>query len=366
MTPAAAQTLNLHVIAKPIGAKCNLNCAYCFYLEKAQLFPKGEDFRMSDAVLSAFIQQYDGEFVWQGGEPTLLGLDFFRRVLELQNKFKKEKPFRNCLQTNGTLLNDEWCEFLKKNGFLVGISIDGPKEIHDLYRGSFDKAVKGLRLLKKHGVDFNVLACVAKETAKKPLDVYHFLKEEGVDHIQFTAVVERDPAGKVTSWTVKPESYGDFLIKIFDEWVRNDVGQTFVMNFEWALNAWVGKPSPVCLFAEKCGRSLVLEHNGDIYSCDHYVYPQYLLGNILKTDLKEMVELPAQKAFGAAKKDKLPDRCRHCRFLFACRGECPKRQQYLCPGYKKYFLHIARPLSALRQILAQGRPASDIMLAAEV
>ena len=342
---------NLHVIAKPIGPRCDLNCVYCFYREKEQLFPKGEDLRMSDEVLSAFISQYDGEFVWQGGEPTLLGVDFFRKVIDLQNKLKKGKKIRNCLQTNGVLLNDEWCEFLKQHGFLVGLSLDGPKEINDLYRSSFDKVVGGLRLLKKHGVDFNVMACVGRETAKQPLAVYHFLKDEGVKFIQFTAVVERDAAGQVTPWSAEPERYGEFLIAIFDEWSKQDIGQIFVMNFEWALNAWVGNPSPVCLFAEQCGRSLVIEHNGDVYSCDHYVYPEHLLGNVLKDKLKELVELPKQQAFGAAKAAQLPLACRNCAYLFACRGECPKRRQYLCAGYKKYFAHINKPLRALAQRL---------------
>ncbi len=377
----------IHVIAKPIGAVCNLNCAYCFYLEKEKLFPEGEDFRMSDAVLTTFIRQYieaqphpEVEFVWQGGEPTLLGIDFFRRAIELQKQFRKDKKIHNCLQTNGVLLNDEWCKFLKQNEFLVGISLDGPKEIHDIYRcdragkGTFDDVLKGLRLLKKHGVEFNVLACVARETAKKPLEVYQFLKSEGVEFINFTAVVERDPIGKVTPWTVEPESYGDFLIKIFDEWVRQDVGKIFVMNFDWALNAWVFHKTPICIFSETCGRSLAIEHNGDVYACDHYVYPDHLLGNIMDHKLKDLVELPQQKRFGAAKSENLPEDCVNCRFLFACRGECPKRRfarspygsanlNYLCAGYKKYFRHIAQYMNAMGKILEQGRPASDIMKA---
>jgi len=372
----------IHVIAKPIGAVCNINCAYCFYLEKRGLFPKNEDFRMSDDVLSAFIRQYieaqpfpEVEFVWQGGEPTLLGIDFFRRMIKLQKEHKRDKKVRNCLQTNGVLLNDEWCEFLKKHDFLVGISLDGPKEVHDIYRkdstgkGTFDKAVRGLRLLKKHGVEFNVLASVAKETAKAPLDIYHFLKDEGVKFIQFTPVVEREAGSdKISSFTVGPEMWGDFLIRIFDEWVRNDVGKTFVMNFEWALNAWVKNASPVCIFSENCGRSLVIEHNGDVYSCDHFVHPKYLLGNVLKSPLKDLVEIPAQKVFGEAKSKTLPDPCKKCAFLFACRGECPKRRfvkglNYLCPGYKRYFQHIDRYMRTMAQLLSYDRPVSDIMKA---
>jgi len=333
---------------------------------------------MSDEILSAFIRQYieaqphpEVEFVWQGGEPTLLGIDFFRRVIELQKQYQKDKTIRNCLQTNGVLLNDEWCEFLRQNEFLVGISLDGPKEVHDLYRldgtgkGTFDSVLKGLHLLKKHGVEFNVLACVARETAKKPLEVYHFFKAEGVEFVQFTAVVERDAV------SVEPESYGDFLNRIFDEWIRQDVGKVFVMNFDWALNAWVFRQTPICLFSETCGRSLVIEHNGDVYACDHFVYPDHRLGNIMDRHLKDLVELPQQKQFGLAKAE-LPEYCKNCRYLFACRGECPKRRfgrspyggsglNFLCAGYKKYFQHITRYMNAMREILEQGRPVSDIM-----
>lgn len=391
MTEKTAQS-GIHIIAKPTGPVCNLNCTYCFYLEKEKLFPKGENFRMSDDVLSSFIRQYieaqpclpagrafsEVEFVWQGGEPTLLGLDFFRRVIELQKTFKRDKKIRNCLQTNGTLLTDEWARFLKKNEFLVGLSLDGPKEVHDIYRrdregkGTFNKVIRGLRLLKKHGVEFNVLACVAKETAKKPLEIYQFLKAEGVGFIQFTPVVERGSSGKILPWTVEPESYGEFLIKIFDEWVRNDAGKIFVMNFEWALNAWVFRQSPVCIFSKTCGRSLAMEHNGDVYSCDHYVYPENYLGNIADHHIKELVELPAQKKFGSAKEESLLSTCRNCKFLFACRGECPKRRfarspyggtnlNYLCGAYKEYFQHIAKYMDAMRQLLENNKPVSDIM-----
>jgi len=385
---AKPSTAGLHLIAKPIGPVCNLNCVYCFYLEKKALFPPAENYRMSDEVLQAYVRSYlaaqpypEVEFVWQGGEPTMLGLDFFRRALELQQKHKKDKKVSNCLQTNGVLLNDEWCEFLKKHDFLVGISLDGPEEVHDFYRvnrsraRTFGSVMNGLNLLKKHGVRFNVLACVASETASEPLKTYRFLKENGVGFIQFTPVVERDKEGKLLPWTVEPVAYGDFLSAIFDEWVRQDVGMVFVMNFEWAVNAWVGNPSPVCIFAESCGRSLVIEHNGDVYACDHFVYPPYRLGNVLKDDLGDLARLPAQLSFGAAKAA-LPDYCRSCQFLFACRGECPKRRfartpyggpglNYLCPGYKKYFQHITKYLNALRQILEKGLPASDIMKAVQ-
>jgi len=397
----------IHVVAKPIGPVCNLNCEYCFYLEKKALFGAGEQYRMSDEVLLAFITNYITsqptpvvEFVWQGGEPTLLGTDFFRRVIELQRQFSGVKTITNSLQTNGTLLNDEWCRFMKKHNFMVGISLDGPKDIHDRYRrdrkgnGTFAQVMRGLRLLQKHNVEYNVLACVARETAKRPLDVYRFLRDEGVEFIQFSPVVERMPdacstqhglrlAGPatldkeeqqthVTPWTVIPEEYGDFLIAIYEEWVRHDVGKVFVMNFEWALNAWIGNPSPVCIHAEQCGRSVVLEHNGDVYACDHCVYPEYRLGNIVTDSLSQMVERSCKSGFGVRKETALPRWCRECKVLTACRGGCPKHRfaqtyynepglHYLCAGYKKFFLHIRKYLRAMTKLLENGLPASYIM-----
>lgn len=397
----------IHVVAKPTGPVCNLNCDYCFYLEKHALFSADEKYRMSDEVLSAFIINYIAsqptpvvQFVWQGGEPTLLGIDFFRRVVEIQGKTKGAKTIANSLQTNGTLLNDEWCRFLKKHNFLVGISVDGPQDIHDHHRrdrkgnGTFAQVLNGLRLLKKHGVDYNVLAAVARETARRPHDVYRFLKNEGVEFIQFSPVVERLPdavnnhlglrfAGpaalerqaqqtEVTPWTVLPEEYGDFLIAIYEEWIRHDVGKVFVMNFEWALNAWIGNPSPVCIHAKQCGRSVVLEHNGDVYACDHCVYPEYKLGNILKDNLSQMVESSGQSSFGKTKESVLPQWCRDCNVLAACQGGCPKHRfemscynepglHYLCPGYKKFFQHIRKYLRVLAQLLENGLPPAYAM-----
>jgi uncharacterized protein len=397
----------IHVVAKPIGPVCNLNCEYCFYLEKQALFAADEKYRMSDKVLSAFITNYITsqptpvvEFVWQGGEPTLLGIDFFKRVIELQKPFAGQKTITNSLQTNGTLLTDEWCSFLKKNNFMVGISLDGPKEVHDRYRrdrkgmGSFDQVMRGLRLLQKYEVEYNVLACVARDTAKKPLEVYRFLRSEGVEFIQFTPVVERlpdacsnqqglrlagpaaldkkDQQGDVTPWSVIPEEYGDFLIDIYEEWVRHDVGTVFVMNFEWVLNAWIGNPSPVCVHARTCGRSVVIEHNGDVFACDHCVYPQYKLGNIMSDTLPDMVAKSLHSGFGVAKETALPRWCRNCEVLPACHGGCPKHRfeisyqdepglQYLCEGYKKFFLHIRRYLRAMATLLENGLPASRVM-----
>jgi uncharacterized protein len=397
----------IHVVAKPIGPLCNLNCDYCFYLEKQGLFSPDEKYRVSDDVLSAFITNYITsqptpvvEFVWQGGEPTLLGIDFFKRVIELQKPFVQQKTIRNSLQTNGTLLTDEWCAFLKKHNFLVGISLDGPKEIHDRYRrdrkgnGSFDRVINGLRLLQKHKIEYNVLACVARETAKHPLEVYHFLKDKGVEFIQFSPIVERMPDDRsrhhglrlaeppsldkeeqqteVTPWSVVPEEYGDFLIAIYEEWVRHDVSKVFVMNFEWALNAWIGNPSPVCIHAKQCGRSVVIEHNGDVYACDHCVYPEYRLGNIRTDKLSDMVERSLRSGFGVSKETALPRWCKECKVLAACQGGCPKHRfemsyyrepglHYLCEGYKKFLLHIRKYLHAMTQLLGNELPASYIM-----
>ncbi|NJD55644.1 MAG: anaerobic sulfatase maturase [Nitrospirae bacterium] len=406
-TRAVSTAQGIHVVAKPVGPACNLNCEYCFYLEKQALFGPGEQYRMSDAVLSAFITNYITsqptpvvEFVWQGGEPTLLGIDFFERAVELQKPFAAQKTITNSLQTNGTLLTDEWCAFLKKHNFMVGISIDGPKVVHDRYRidragkGTFDQVMRGLRLLQKHKVEYNVLACVARETARQPLAVYRFLRGEGVEFIQFAPVVERVPNARsrqhglrlaepasldrketqteVTPWSVVPEEYGDFLIAIYEEWVRHDVGKVFVMNFEWALNAWIGNPSPVCVHAEQCGRSLVLEHNGDVYACDHCVYPEYRLGNVLADALPVLAERSRQSGFGVTKETALPRWCRECKVLAACRGGCPKHRfaqtcynepglHYLCEGYKKFFLHIRKYQRAMPQLLENGLPVSYVM-----
>ena len=406
-TDTMGKAQGIHVVAKPIGPMCNLNCEYCFYLEKKALFAADEKYRMSDKVLSAFITNYITsrptaiiEFVWQGGEPTLLGIDFFKRVVDLQKPFRKRMTITNSLQTNGTLLTPEWCQFLKKHNFMVGISLDGPKEIHDRYRrdrkgnGTFDRVMGGLELLQKHGVEYNVLACVGRETASKPLEVYCFFKEAGVEFIQFTPIIERMPDVRsrehglslalsakldegeqnteITPWAVVPREYGDFLIAIFEEWVHHDVGSVFVMNFEWALNAWIGNSSPVCVHAKQCGRSLVIEHNGDVYACDHCVYPQNRLGNILTRSLMDMVDKSLRSGFGVSKETALPRWCRECDVLAACQGGCPKHRfsktyyeepglHYLCAGYKKFFHHIRKYLKVMTTLLENGLPASYVM-----
>jgi uncharacterized protein len=392
-------------MSKPTGPDCNLRCEYCFYLEKETFYPGDGKHRMSDEVLEAYIRQVAEAhadipellFAWQGGEPTLLGIEFFEKALELQKKYAGGKPVRNTLQTNGTLIDEGWCRFLKKNGFLVGLSLDGPEDLHDRFRrdaggkGTHAKVMRALNLMRKHGVEFNVLACVNRETAKRPLDVYHWFKESGVEFIQFIPIVELAPNDEskdlgldlgvpavpdesepaVTGWTVLPEDYGDFLIAIFDEWVRNDVGSVFVMNFEYALVSYIGLEMPACFFAPECGNAGIIEHNGDIYSCDHFMYPRYLLGNVLKDDLKEMMASPAQKEFGAAKGD-LPRYCMECGVLKACYGECPKHRfrmtpdgepglNYLCEAYKRFFTHVLPYLKVIAELLAEGRPATEVM-----
>ncbi|MCY1224306.1 Anaerobic sulfatase-maturating enzyme [compost metagenome] len=406
------QPQGMHLMAKPVGPICNLDCDYCFYLEKEQLHPPNNRFRMSDEVLRAYVQRYiaaqnspEVEFTWQGGEPTLLGLEFFQRALAYQREFATGKVIRNTLQTNGTLLDDAWCAFLAREGFTVGISLDGPRELHDLHRpdkrgrSSFDKVMLGLGLLQKYAIPYNVLVTVARETTRQPLAVYRFLKEAGVRHIQFNPVVERTPtapdtargqhfatppelrlhdlqapAAQVTKQSVEAEAYGDFLIAIFDEWVRQDVGTVHVMNFEWALAAWCQLPASVCLFAPRCGKAAIVEHDGSLYSCDHYMYPEYRLGNIREQDPATLLASPAQQAFGAAKEEALPGYCLDCDYLFACHGECPKNRfietpdgkpglNYLCAGYKRYFRHITPYLNAMARLIAHGQPADLIMQA---
>jgi len=397
LTPRA-----FHVLTKPIGPICNLDCQYCFYLEKQKLYPDEQRWQMPDDVLAEYVRQYiqsqaapEIHFAWQGGEPTLLGVDFFRKTVALQQQFAGGKTISNALQTNGTLLDDEWCEFLAANKFLVGLSIDGPRELHDQYRPdkggkpTYDAVMRGLELLKKHHVEFNTLTVVNRANSQRPLEVYSFLRNIGSRYIQFIPVVERKAAtttaglgldfaapfeaeSPVTEWSVDATQYGRFLCAIFDEWVRRDVGETFVQLFDVALENWAGVGSSLCVFAEKCGSALAMEHNGDLYSCDHYVYPQFHLGNIMNSSLGEMVQSDAQKKFGSDKLDSLPRYCRECEVRFACNGECPKHRfiktpdgeaglNYLCPAYKQFFKHIDPYMRMMVQLLEAGRGAPDIM-----
>jgi uncharacterized protein len=394
--PFAYQTM-----VKPIGSACNLNCTYCYYLEKSKLYPEKTDTRMSFALLEKFISQYINaqpvpviQFVWQGGEPTLLGLDYFKKILKLQQQYAGGKKIENAFQTNGTLLNDDWCSFFRENNFLVGISIDGPEEIHNLHRPfktnkpSFSRVMNGIDLLNKHRVDFNTLTVVNRYNSKFPLEVYNFLKKIGSRYLQFIPIVERqynsgDPSkltlvgpdiveAKVTDWSVLPEDYGDFLIAVFNDWVRKDVARHFVLQFDAALANWVGESPGICIFSAKCGDNSVLEHNGDVYSCDHYVYPEYKLGNILHKTLFEMMRSEKQADFGYNKSEGLPDYCRKCNYRFACHGECPKHRfektpdgeyglNYLCKAYKKFYTHITPYMDFMAHELSQNRAPSNVM-----
>ncbi|MBN2027692.1 MAG: anaerobic sulfatase maturase [Actinobacteria bacterium] len=384
-----------HVMAKPSGAACNLNCAYCFFLEKERLYP-GSDLRMSDEVLEEYIRQYiqaqqvpEAIIAWQGGEPTLMGLDFFRRSVELAVEYAPPgMRVSYTMQTNGTLLDDAWCEFLNENGFLVGLSMDGPRELHDAYRvdkggrGTFARVERAARLMQERDVDFNILCTVHAANAGHPLDVYRYFRDElGVEWIQFIPIVERvNPDGStllqqgdtVTERSVDPAGWGDFLIAIFDEWIRRDVGAMFVNIFEAAVASWVGVGAAMCIFDATCGSSIALEHNGDLYTCDHFVEPDYLLGNIMQTPMLELVASEKMRRFGEDKRDMLPRYCRDCEMLFACRGECPKNRfarapdgemglNYLCPGYKSFFTHIDPDMRTIADLLRKGRFADDIM-----
>jgi uncharacterized protein len=392
----ASMPPRIHVLAKPTGAVCNLACAYCFFLDKEQLYP-GSRFRMSDEVLETYIRQLieahstpQVTVAWQGGEPTLMGVDFYRSAIELQNKYRKPgMTFENTMQTNGTLLDDEWCQFFKENDFLIGISIDGPGELHDTYRvdkkgrPTFDRVMKGLGLLQKHEVEYNVLVTVNSTNSDHPLEVYRFLRDEvGTSWIQFIPVVERigedglrlyQQGTSVSERSVLPEQFGDFLSATFDEWVSHDVGKIFVQTFEATLRNWMGLPSSgMCVFEETCGLGLALEHNGDLYSCDHFVEPGYLLGNIQETPIEELVAGEKQGKFGQDKLETLPCYCRHCDVLFACHGECPKNRflatpdgepglNYLCAGFKAFFRHVDHPMKTMGSLMRVGRPAKEVM-----
>ncbi len=375
-------------MAKPTGAICNLDCTYCFYLDKEDLYP-GSKFRMSDEVLDAYIRQLleahrsDRVTVaWQGGEPTLMGLEFFRRAAARVARHRRPGvTVENTIQTNGTLLTDEWCEFFRENDFLVGISIDGPRELHDAHRvdkkrqPTFDRVMRGLRLLQKHGVDFNVLTTVNRTNGDHPLAVYRFLRDEvATTWIQFIPVVERVPLSRdVSELSVGAEQFGAFLITIFEEWVRNDVGRVYVQTFEAAARNWLGLPSSgMCVFNRTCGGALALEHNGDLYSCDHFVAPKHRLGNIGTKNLLPLVASEEQQQFGKDKLERLPRYCRECPVRFACHGECPKNRfittpdgepglNYLCAGYRRFFLHIDRPMRAIAELIRRGLPAAHVM-----
>ncbi len=381
-----------HLLAKPTGPICNLDCEYCFFLAKETLYP-GDRFRMTDHVVETYIGQLlesqpDGEVIvaWQGGEPTLMGIDFFRHTVALAERLRRPgQRLLHTIQTNGTLLTDEWARFLAEHRFLVGLSIDGPPELHDRYRvdkkgrPSSARVLSGLAHLQDRGVDVNVLCTVNAANQSHPLDVYRYFRDElGLRHMQFIPIVEREndtgfqEGDTVTDRSVDPAAWGAFLTTIFDEWVRRDVGEVFVQMFDAALASWLELPAPMCIFRRTCGDALALEHNGDVYSCDHFVEPAHLLGNIVETHMVELVASPRQRAFGQAKLDTLPAYCRNCEVRFACNGECPKNRftltpdgevglNYLCAGYRNFFNHVDGPMRLMAELLRGGRYADEIM-----
>ena len=375
-------------MSKPTGATCNLNCRYCFYLKKSALYPRGSMETMSDEVLEAYIRQtFESQpgprvtLAWQGGEPTLMGLDFFHRAVTFEKIFTRPGvQVERTIQTNGLLLDDEWCRFLHDNGFLVGLSLDGPREMHDAWRrdrkgeGTFDKVLNAVRLLQQYQVEFNILATVNAANADHPLEVYQFFRDEvKAGYIQFIPIVGRDPKSQtgVADYSVGSKQYGLFLSAIFDEWVSRDVGKMFILNFDFSLANWLGSPV-TCIFSSECGNALALERNGDLYSCDHFVNPENLLGNILNTPMRALVDSQQQRQFGRDKLAKLPQYCRKCPVLFACYGECPKNRfiktpdgkeglNYLCKGYKHFFVHVDPKMKAMANLLREGRYADEVM-----
>ena len=390
----------LYVMLKPAGAHCNLACKYCYYLEKNKLYPTAQRHLMSDEMLEQFTREYIEAqtmnqvlFTWHGGEPLLRSIDFYRKALSLQQKYAGGRRIDNVIQTNGTLLTDEWCEFFAQNHWLVGISIDGPQPYHDHYRltaagkPSWQKVMQGIKLLKKHGVEWNAMAVVNADNANHPLEFYRFFKENGCQFLQFTPIVERltrhedgrtlaSLADKneisLSEASVTPEQWGYFLCAIFDEWVRKDVGKIFVEIFDCTLANWMGISPGICAYSKECGHAGVMEHNGDVYSCDHFVFPEYKLGNIRDHSLIDMLYGEQQQEFSRLKHSSLPRQCKECDMEFACHGECPKNRfmkdkygdsglNYLCPGYYHYYQHVAPYMDYMKQELMSQRPPSNIM-----
>ena len=385
---------------KPAGAHCNLACKYCYYLEKNKLYPTAQRHLMSDKMLEQFTREYIEAqtmnqvlFTWHGGEPLLRSIDFYRKAISLQQKYAGDRRIDNVIQTNGTLLTDEWCEFFAQNHWLVGISIDGPQPDHDHYRltaagkPSWKKVMQGIKLLKKHGVEWNAMAVVNAYNANHPLEFYRFFKENGCQFLQFTPIVERltrhedgrtlaSLADKdeisLSEASVAPEQWGYFLCAIFDEWVRKDVGKIFVEIFDCTLANWMGISLGICAYSKECGHAGVMEHNGDVYSCDHFVFPEYKLGNIRDHSLIDMLYGEQQQEFSRLKHSSLPRQCKECDMEFACHGECPKNRfmkdkygdsglNYLCPGYYHYYQHVAPYMDYMKQELMSQRPPSNIM-----
>jgi uncharacterized protein len=389
----ASPTLHaFHVMVKPRGPVCNLDCGYCYYLAKEKLYP-GSDFRMSDAVLESFTRQYieaqqvpEVTFGWQGGEPLLMGISFFERAIALQEKYKRPgMRIINTLQTNGTLVDETWAAFFKVHDFLIGLSLDGPQAMHDAYRRdkgnapTWERVMHARDILHKHGVEYNILCTVHQGNADHPLEVYRFLRDKvEAQFVQFIPIVRRDndtgyqEGTNLTTYSVTAQQYGDFLSGVFEEWVRRDVGQVYVQIFDVALAAWMSQRAGLCIFEPTCGLALAMEHNGDLYTCDHFVEPRYRLGNIMETPLVELVASEAQRAFGQAKRDTLPQQCHDCEVRFICNGGCPKNRiaatpegepglNYLCAGYKAFFAHIDHPMQMMVEELRQHRAPANVM-----
>ena len=390
----------LYVMLKPAGAHCNLACKYCYYLEKNNLYQNSHRHLMSDDMLEQFTREYIEAqtmpqvlFTWHGGEPLMRSIDFYKKALALQKKYANGKQIDNVIQTNGTLLTDEWCEFFAQNHWLVGISIDGPQEYHDHYRvtpagkPSWEKVMQGIQLLKKHRVEWNAMAVVNAYNAEHPLEFYHFFRDNGCQYLQFTPIVERltehedgrtlasladDREIPLTDASVTPQQWGNFLCTIFDDWVRHDVGKTFVEIFDCTLANWMGVLPGICAYSKECGHAGVMEHNGDVYSCDHFVFPEYKLGNIREQSLIDMLYGEKQQAFSRLKHTSLPRQCKECDMEFACHGECPKNRfekdkyggqglNYLCQGYYQYYTHVAPYMDFMKRELLAQRPPANIM-----
>ena len=384
MTTAVPFGRPLYVMLKPAGPMCNLACHYCYYLEKRELYPTDKHPTMSKELLEEFTRQYIEAqtmpqvlFTWHGGETLLRSVDFYQHALKLQRRYAHGRQIDNCLQTNGTLLTDEWCKFFKENNFLIGISIDGPQEYHDHYRKTHNgrptwkEVMRGIHLLQKHGVEWNAMAVVNSYNADHPLEFYRFFKEIGCQYLQFTPVVEQIE-GEVTDFSVTPNQWGTFLCKLYDEWVKQDVGEIFVQTFDATLANWVGEVPGVCSLSAMCGHAAAMEFNGDVYSCDHFVFPEFRLGNIRQQSLTSLMYGERQKAFSRMKHDALPRQCRECRYLFACHGECPKNRfktdsygnpglNYLCQGYHRFFEHVAADMDFMKAQLDAGKAPSNIM-----
>lgn len=400
MTTNFAFARPMYVMLKPAGSLCNLRCKYCYYLEKDKLYKQCKNHVISDELLEKFIKEYIEAqttpqvlFTWHGGETLMRPISFYKRALELQRIYGRGRQIDNCIQTNGTLLTDEWCQFFKDNNFLVGVSIDGPQEFHDEYRRTatnkptFVKVMNGINLLNKHGVEWNALAVVNDYNADYPLEFYRFFKQIGCKYIQLSPIVERvvkredgltlapgmqgGDAG-LADFSITPEQWGNFLCTIFDEWVHNDVGEYFVQLFDATLANWVGQAPGVCILAEECGHAGVMEFNGDVYSCDHFVYPEHLLGNLHTKTITEMMYSDQQNKFAKMKKQMLPQQCKECKFLFACHGECPKNRflndkygnyglNYLCKGYRQFFEHVEPYMNFMKRELENHRAPANVM-----